>query len=117
MRAVLEVLIYEVKQWPVRHSWLLLITGPDANRGRCEQGRISAAVYPGSPGRWTWLPSGCLDMSWSIQARVTAGNLTIQHRPHATDTSPRPAPTTGIDLRATSSHRGDHRSGHVVAGR
>jgi hypothetical protein len=33
------------------------------------------------------------------------GNLTVQHRPHAAATDPRPARTTDIDLRATSSHR------------
>src|SRR5208283_922556 len=49
-----------------------------------------------------------------MAGRHTAGkysNLTVQHRPHATVTDPRPAPTTDIDVRATSSHRGDQGSG------
>src|SRR5271166_5480942 len=55
-----------------------------------------------------------------MAGRHTAGkysNLTVQHRPHATVTDPRPAPTTDIDVRATSSHRGtgcrDHQAGAV----
>jgi len=43
----------------------------------------------------------------------TAGeysNLTVQHRPHTTDTGSRPAPTTSIDLCATRPHRGGHQA-------
>src|SRR5215470_16342610 len=47
----------------------------------------------------------------SVAGCSTAGkysNLTVHHRPHPTDTARRPAPMTGIDLRATRSHRGGH---------
>src|SRR5208337_2253436 len=43
-----------------------------------------------------------------MAGRHTAGkysNLTVQHRPHATVKDPRPAPTTDIDVRATSTPR------------
>jgi hypothetical protein len=43
IRAVLEVLIYQVKQRPVGRSWLLLFAGPDDDRGRREQSHYEAA--------------------------------------------------------------------------